>query len=268
MLILDYKKLPDHIKKVAKEYAPSSNRIDCLPSKFHYNGQKYYAISYYPTLQDLYIREDGSVPPYEEVKRATLIVHVYRTAGSTIVTTGAEWALSPSAKLYRRWEKVLTSLKNKLQATAPPEMMESINRCLDSAKRLREDQAIIYNSVEKGTDLLVEANDTEIVTEETQRQVRACVVEMVRAAVRKNDEQLKTERDRKEILAYLHTVFFKKPSLLLDYLWFMRNEPHMLSSYSETARDMPELREMVKEDTPVDELDNKEELYRLLMNPK
>ncbi|MEN8697959.1 hypothetical protein [Bacillus infantis] len=42
----------------------------------------------------------------------------------------------------------------------------------------------------------------------------------------------------------------------------------MLSNDSKEASEMPELREMVKEDTPVDELDNKEELYRLLMNPK
>lgn len=266
--MLHYKNLPDHIKKVAKEYDLSSSRIDCLPSKFYYNGQNYYVISYYPTLQDLYVREDGSVPPYEEVKRVTLIVHVYQTAGETIIKTGGEWALSPSAKLYRRWEKVLASLKSKLQATAPPEIMESINRCLESAKRLRLDQEIIFNSVEKGTDLIVGANDTELVTEETQQRVRACVVEMVRAAVRKNDGQLKTERDRKEILAYLHTVLFKRPSILLDYFWFMRNEPHMLSSDSETGREMPELREMVKVDKPVYELDNKEELYRLLMNPR
>jgi hypothetical protein len=268
MPMLDYKKLPDHIKKVAKEYDPSSKRIDCLPSKFHYNGQNYYAISYSPTLQDLYVREDGSVPPYEEVKRATLIVHVYQTAGETIIKTGGEWALSPSAKLYRRWEKVLSSFKSKLEGTAPPEILESISRCLNSAKRLRQDQDIIFKRVEKGTDLIVEANNKELVTEEIQKEVRACVVEMVRAAVRKNDEQLNTERDRKEILAYLHTIIFKKPSLLLDYFWFMRNEPHMLSSDSETAKEMPQLREMVKEDKPVDELDNKEELYRLLMNPK
>ncbi|MGD6879538.1 hypothetical protein [Bacillus infantis] len=266
--MLTYSKLPEHIKKTAEEYDPSSNRIDCLPSKFDYNGQIYYVISYYPSLQDLFIREDGSVPPYEEVKRATLVVHFYKTAGSTIVSTGADWAISPSAKLYKKWEKTLLSLKGKLEGTASPEIMESIRRCLDSAKKLREDQDIIFKSVEKGTDLLVEANDTELVTEDIQKQVRAYVVEMVRAAVRKNEEQLETERDRKDILAYLNTMIFRKPSLLIDYFWIKRNEPHMLNSNSETARDMPELKEMVKEDIPVDEYDKPEELYKLLLNPK
>ncbi|MGD6898309.1 hypothetical protein [Bacillus infantis] len=266
--MLNYNKLPEHIRKIAEEYDPSSNRIDCLPSKFHYNGQNYYVISYYPTLQDLFIREDGSVPAYEEVKRATLIIHVYKTAGSTIIKTGGSWAMSPSAKLYRKWEQILISLNNKLEDTAPAEILDNLTRCLKTALKLREYQDVIFKSVEEGTDLVTKANDTEIVTEDIQKKVRACVVDMVRAAVRKNEEQLKTEGDRKQVLAYLESIRFKKPSIILDYHWFKKNEPHMLSSRSETAEDMEELKAMVKEEKTVDEMDNPEEFYKLLLNPK
>ncbi|RIW29019.1 hypothetical protein D3H55_20060 [Bacillus salacetis] len=117
--MLEFKKLPEHIKRKAEQYDPSSKRIDCLPSKFYYNGTKYFVISYYPSLQDLFIREDGSIPPYEEVERATLVVHFYKTAGATIVKTGGAWALSPSARLYRKWERTLLSIKEKLEGTAP-----------------------------------------------------------------------------------------------------------------------------------------------------
>ncbi|RIW29018.1 hypothetical protein D3H55_20055 [Bacillus salacetis] len=133
---------------------------------------------------------------------------------------------------------------------------------------MNEEQDIIFKSVEEGVDLVEEANTSELVTEDVQKKVRACVVEMVRAAVRKNEVQLRTERDRKDLIAYLNKEMFKRPSLLWSYLWLKRQDPHILNSDSETAKDMPELIDMVKEDTPVDELENKEELYKLLLNPK
>jgi hypothetical protein len=47
--------------------------------------------------------------------------------------------------------------------------MGSISSCLDAARSLREEQDIFFKSVETGTDLVDEANTTELVTEEVQK---------------------------------------------------------------------------------------------------
>lgn len=266
--MLTYKVLPDHIKKVAEEYNHSNERLDCLPSKLQVGNKSYYVVHYYPTLNDLFICEDGSVPAFEEVKRSILIVKVYQTAGNSLMNIGGKWLKAPTSKLYRKLEQKLTTIKKKVYDSISIEDLTKLEKIIIASRKMKEDQDLIFNCVDKGTELIVKANETEIVTEEIQKEVRKYVEEMVRAAVRQNQAQLDTERERRELLSYLGSVIFKKPSILLEYLWFKKNEPYMLNSNSPTAKEMGELREMVKEDKTIDNMENADEMIALLRNPR
>lgn len=267
--MLTYDVLPEYIKKVAEEYNHyNEKKLDVLPSRLKYGNHLYYVVNYIPSLHDLFIREDGRVPPYQEVKRAMFVVMVYQTAGNNLMKTGGKWVKSPTEKLYRKMENKLNRIKSKIMDISPPYILANLDKVIDASRQIVEDQQLIYDCVVSGTDIIVKANDTEVVTEEDQKEVRKYLVEMIRAAVRQNQAQLDTERDREELLVYLDQVALKKPSILLDYLWFKKNEKNMLNSQSKTAMDMGDLQEMVKEDKPIDEMDNAEEILALVRNPK
>lgn len=266
--MLTYQSLPDHIKKVAGAYNYSNEKIDCLPSKLHYEGNVYYVIEYEPSLHELFVYEDGEVAPFEEVRRATLIVRAYQTGGNSLMQIGGRWLKAPTLKRYRKLQEKLKTIKEKIGSDMPDEALNQLNRVMNAAKSIVEDQELIFDCVSKGTDLIVKANETEMVTEQIQKEVRMYVVEVARAAVRQNQVQLDTEMDRRNLLAFLDKVALKKPSILMSYLWFKKNEPNMLNSKTEMAKEMPMLKEMVKEDTPIDQLENAEELIALIRNPK
>ncbi|MBP2241753.1 uncharacterized protein YfaT (DUF1175 family) [Cytobacillus eiseniae] len=266
--MLTYSVLPDHIKQVAEKYNHSNEKLDCLPSKLMYEDINYYVVHYYPSLHDLFIQENGGVPPFEQVRRAILIVKVYQTAGNTLIRTGGKWVKEPTARNYRKLEQRLTSIKRKINKFISQEGLIKLDNIIEASRKINKDQDLIFECVDKGTELIDHANKTEMVNESIQQEVRNYVVKMVRAAVRQNQVQLDTEVDRKELLAYLGREVWKKPSILFDYLWFKKNVSYMLNSSSPTAKDMYDLQEMVSKEKTIDEMENADEMISLIRNPK
>jgi hypothetical protein len=266
--MLTYKILPHHIKEIAERNNTKNEKIDVLPSKFFYENEYYYVITYIPSLEDLFIREDGFIPSFHDIKRAMLIVKVYQTSGSTMFNIGRKWASEKTKKIYTKMSENLKSIQEKISDNMPEQVSYKISNVIQSCHNIVDDQKLIEDCFEKSVDLVKKANETEHVSEKEQQELRKYVVEMTRAAVRQNQEQLNTESDRKYLLDYLAKQILKNPSIGLEYFAFRKQEKNMLSSKSPTAWEMGELREMVRVDKPVDELDNAEELIALIRNPK
>ncbi|WP_053364887.1 hypothetical protein [Bacillus sp. FJAT-27245] len=266
--MLTYNVLPEHIKKVAEQFNNRKEKLDVLPSKFHYGNVVYYPITYLPSLETLFITEDGEVPLFEEVKRPMLIVSVYENSGNTILTIGRRWVSSKTIKNYSALIKSLESISIKIKNKAPRDEMENLERFLAACKRILNDQRIIEDCFHKGLDLINQANETEFVSEEEQKLVRQYVVEMTRAAVRQNQEQLDCEQNRKALISYLESQLLSTPSIVIDYLSIKSKEKNLLTLNSTTGEDMAELQEMVREDKPVDEMDGTEALIARIRNPR
>lgn len=266
--MLTYDVLPDHIKRVAEQNNHANEKLDVLPSCLKYDGQTYYVIEYCTSAEHLFVREDGSIPPFEEIKRGALVVRVYGTAGNTLTKIAKQWLSLPTISLNKKLINKLLNIKEKVIDITPQYILLSLDNITSSAVNVIADQKLIFKCVDEGLDLIIEANETEIVTEEIQKQVRQYVVEVVRAAVRQNQEQLDTEGDRKELIRYLGSILIKRPSILPNFLWFWFQSKNMLTSKSKTGRDMEELQEMVKFDKPIDELGNKAEILAAVRNPK
>lgn len=266
--MLTYNILPEHIKKVAEQFNNRKEKLDVLPSKFHYGNVVYYPITYLTSLETLFITEDGKVPLFEEVIRPMLIVSVYENSGNTILTIGRKWASSKTIKNYSALIKSLESVTSKIKNKAPRNEMENLEHFLASCKRILNDQRIIEDCFHKGLDLITQANETEFVSEKEQQQARQYVVEMTRAAVRQNQEQLDCEQNRKALISYLESQLLSSPSVVIDYLSIKSKEKNMLTLNSATGEDMAELQEMVREEKPIDEMDGADELIALIRNPK
>ncbi|WP_053364888.1 hypothetical protein [Bacillus sp. FJAT-27245] len=260
--------LPVDIKEIAEKFNTRNEKIDVLPSKFHYKEQFYYVFVYAPSKEMLFVREDGEVPGHEEMTRPMLIVTVYHTSWTSMLETVQRWAKSKTKQNYSSLVQNLKSVERKLGNKLSGSNLEDLQRFLTACEKIVEDQLLIEEYFRKAVDLVDHANETEYVSETEQKQLRQYVVETSRAAVRQNQEQLDCERSRKALISYLESQLLSSPSILIDYISIKKKEKNLLASDSPTGEDMAELREMVREDKPIDELDNASELIALIRNPK
>lgn len=265
--MLTFSALPEEIKAIAQQHNHSNEKIDVLPSKFLFNNHYYYVITYDPSANELFVRDDAYVASKAEVEGLALLSRTYSTAGMTILNQGKEWVQSPKIRVYTSLKNLLEKIHKKITGNLPPEVQSSMERMMEACEYIIRDQKRIETEVKDGIDLVIEANDSEIVTEDIRSRLRNHIVEMARAGVRQNNQQLEKEEDRQRILTYLEQIRWKNPSILLDYNNLKKKMSHMLSKNSKNGRDMEELTEMVKVDVSPDELPNKQEILNLIRNP-
>ncbi|RWR06123.1 hypothetical protein QNH23_17050 [Siminovitchia fortis] len=265
--MLTYETLPKHIKNIAEEYNYRDEKLLAVPYRFHYNGQNYYCIGFEPSRERLFIREDGYVPSFSEMKRPMLLTTSYETSGLSMFTIGVEWGKPALEKLYREMANRFKSLCKKTKKTAPETILSSLDRVIAACEKSATEQKLIYDCVIQALDLTKRRNEEEMATEEDQKQLRRYVLEMTRATVRQNQVQLDTEQDRKDILDYLGGKILKNPAVLFDFLWLKSKEKHMVTADSPRGRDQGEFQKLLKEDRHLEEGDNAE-IIALLRNPK
>lgn len=255
--------IPEHIRASLNQYYKENEKPDVFPSKFLIEGEKYYYFTCALNPEQLIMRDDGTVPYFQQIKKEALICHSYNASIETIIHIGNKWVKSGKKGKYESLQVTLTALKEKL----PPEMASAHHTYVVTADTILKNQAIIDHSVKKATEIWDRTNLEELATEQDQIEMRKYIVDMTRAAYRQNEIQLKTENDRVLIWKYVSS---NKWSIGLGlYLNLRTYQKNMMKNTPENIKEAEELGRMVLgDDLPLEQHENAQDVWGRLRNPR
>lgn len=255
--------IPEHIRTSLKDYYLENEKVDVFPAKFLIDGERYYYFTCAINPQQLVMKDDGSVPFFQQVKKAALICHSYNASIEAIIHIGNKWVKSGKKGKYEKLKGVLSLLKGKL----PPQLADAYQTYVMTADTILENQAIIDYSVKKATEIWDRTNLEELVHEQDQIEMRKYIVDMTRAAYRQNEIQLRTESDRELIWNYVSS---KKFSVGLGlYLNLRPYQKNMMKNTPENIKEADELGRMVLgDDLPLEQHENAQDVWGRLRNPR
>lgn len=255
--------IPEHIRTSLFQYYKESEKVDVFPSKFFIDGERYYYFTCAVNREQLIMKEDGTVPYFQQVKKAALICHSYNASIESIIHIGNKWVNSDKKERYAKLKAVLATLKEKL----PRELEHAYNAYIDAANIIIENQEIIERSVKMAKEIWDRTNLEELATEQDQVEMRKCIVDMTRAAYRQNEIQLKTEKERELIWNYVSS---NKWSLGLGLYFSLRTyQKKMMKNTPANIREVEETGKMVLgEDLPLEQHENAQAVLGRLRNPR
>ncbi len=259
--------LQEHILESLKPYYQKDETPDVFPAKFSIEGGMYYFFTFAPAAEQLIMKEDGSVPKYNEIKHINLLATDYNYSIEFLLNIGSKWANISFLDNYVRFQKIL----NEIEVTLPADL--SI---------LREDILILKTTVSKIIEyhhqtvdlvkIMISAWDTmkktELVTEEDQKEMRNNRFKLAQIQFKQNELQINTEIERMNVFNYLSSkkglVHLKMWSLYLKFKPYQRK---ML-----TSNQIVELEEtraiLLKGQLPLEEEENTVDILAHLRNPK
>lgn len=260
--------LPDNIKRSLKPYYKDNENPEVFPSKFNIDGEIYYFFNFAPATEQLIMKENGIVPPHQEVQKIDLIATSYNHSIDTIVNIGSKWAKSKKEKNYQKLVTILHELKNRLEPI-PSNIQNDLESYKLAAENIIKQQEIINHSVENGRKLWQSTNNSELVTEENQKEMRTYIVQMCRAAYRQNEIQLNTEDERNSVWGFVSSkrwpLNIKAWNIYRKLLPYQKN---MMKNTMFNTKEAEEIGKLVEEDLPLEKGKNAQDILDHLRNPR
>jgi hypothetical protein len=237
--------LPENIKVSIKPFFKENETPDVFPAKFNIGGTLYYYFTCAPTEEQLIVEVSGTVPLFEEVKEAAIIMNNYNSYIETFVSIGSKWVKADRIENYTKLKALLSDIENKLGPF--PQDVETAYKIFETVPDIIiENQIVIEESVRKADYLWQKARESLIVTDDEEKEMHGYLGDMVRAQVKQNDIQLQTEKERKIISDYVSS---KKGFLNFSAMNLARKlkpyEQNMFNSQSKDAEGWEVLRHSV-----------------------
>jgi hypothetical protein len=261
--------IPDSIKESLKPYYKEREKPDVFPARFNIGGKLYYYFAFAPAEEQLVMENDGTVPLFEEVKNIAVITNSFNVCIETFETIGTKWLKANRIENYVKLKEILLQIESKLGPF--PQDVEKAYRVFEEVPdKIIEYQKVIEESVKKADQLWERGKESQLVTEEDEKEMHGYLVDMIRAQVHQNDIQLQTENERKIIYDYVSS---KKGLFNFTALNLAKKlkpyEKHMFTSNSEGAKGWSELRHSVfNDDLEAERQKNAVLVYRKLRNPR
>ncbi|SMO80399.1 hypothetical protein [Melghirimyces algeriensis] len=264
--------LPMHILEMAKRYEKKGENMEVFPAKMVMDGKSYYYFCYPPSWGQLIVREDGVVPPVEEIKKVFIYSNGFN-ASVDALGTGGESLRKRSMKKYTQLQTLLKKVEQLFQdIEAPDDVQESLASFQKAPDVIIKHQEVIERSVNSARKLTVDTRKRGVVTlEEDYPKMRGYQVEMVRSAYWQNMIQFRTAADREKVMEYLASI--RSLSNWKAWWLYLQLKTYQKNMYTQAKnpkeyQEFQELGEEIFEDIPLGE--NKEllEEVQYLRNPR
>lgn len=259
--------LPDHISESLKSYYQKDETPDVFPAKFSIEGARYYFFTFAPVAEQLIIKEDGSVPKFNEIKHINLLATDYNYSIEFMLNIGSKWANVSFLDNYVRFQNIL----DEVEATLPCDLSslkEDIRVLKTAVAKIIEYHHATVDLVEKMISAWDTMKKTELVTEENQMEMRNDRFKLAEIQFKQNECQINTEKERINIFNYLSS----KKSLFHLKMWslYLKFKPYRKKMLTNEQRDeMEETRAvLLKGQLPLEEEVNAADILAHLRNPK
>ncbi|TFJ91286.1 hypothetical protein [Lentibacillus salicampi] len=258
--------LPQKAIDAAERYK-DNNSYQLCPAVIEYGHLPYYCFIYKGTANLLVLKEDGSVPFFNEhVKQVALIVKNWDASGNTLRHIGIRWADDASMKKMKMLKELLEKIDNELVKKNKLDISQQIQTFIQVPDEIIRNQKTIEQSVDKGIDLFDGGFERGRITEVDQQRLRRCIVDMARAAHQQNDIQFKTSEQRKNIIKQLSSLQFSSLKLFFSIRKLRSYNKKLFNKYD--PAEMKETSEMIKEDEPLEEKPEGKEVIQKTLNPR
>ncbi len=196
---------PDHIKKIFEEYKrPRENVVVIMPEVIKYHDQTYYGASYHQNRGEdatgfLVLREDGSVPPKQEVIEVFFIGLSF-TAIYSAFFRSIRGLIRKKFMIVRWANKVLKKLERRSSQAEEIKYIQSYRKTTEST--LHNHQKFKEKTLEQEK-LLLEIKDKGIISPESYYKSREVHLKMGRCLFFINYDQMQSYEDRVKTIKFL-----------------------------------------------------------------
>lgn len=264
--------LPIHILEAVRSYEKENEDIAVFPAKFYMDGYYYYYFEYAPSDDQLIVREDGTVPPIEDIEKVFLNANGHNASIHALATIGESWRKTSTIRNYTKLKRLLHKVEEMFQEM---ELSNDVKQALESFKKVPDviikHQEVIERSVTRGRKDTVDMRKREVVTVEDYKRMRGYQVDMVRSAYWQNEIQFKTADDREKVMDYLASI--RSLSNWKAWWLYQRLKPYRKNMYTQEKntkeyQEMQELAEEIFEDIPIEENQQALDHLKYLRNPR
>lgn len=259
--------LPENILQALKPYYQPNEVPDVFPSIFLIKNEKYYFFTFAPAAEQLIMKENGSVPAFEEIKQIALIASNYNHSIESIANIGSKWVKAGRTENYEKLIRLLEEIEEKL-GPLPDGVRTDVMQLKEAAGKILFHQKEIEEAVQKGAALWDRTNAQALVTEEDQQTMRGYMNELGTAQFKQNEIQIETQEQRERIDQFLSSrksIFHLKAMSLYNgfkpYKKFMMN--------SNESIEMENVRQMMENaNGPLEQGEGAADFLAHLRNPK
>lgn len=267
--VLKKKDIPSSVFRALEPYEENKRESIFFQLKVFYKDRYYFSCSLAPPLEYLVIRDDGTIPLYDEARPVSLLAIEFNTKDNNLNGIGKEW-LNPSTKMmYENLLNILRQLEDKVNMVAPSDVIRSLNKFREMTEFSIKQQEEIMKTVKEGLQYLESINKKGVLVEDDVNYLDLNKDETMRALNRKQLNQMESDVDRKKILSFLFKRMWRKPVLFFYLLSLIRYQKNLRSNKGSEAEEQRKLKKRLDNGggSPEQEEEDKDILNRIL-NPK
>jgi len=217
---------PDVVVKTIEEHKREGEWYEVTPCRFYVDGNSYYSVSYHfgnTVTGYIEIKEDGSVPPIQEIEKVSRMSHYLSNIHRALYSTAIRVARKRHLGFMRRSLSILRWVERTMKQEMPPDIQQALEgfikapqTTIENHLRLKE----LVNNVDKEIKNIVKNG---FVTTEIMDDLINQHYELWKCAAMQNYVQMNTYEDRKKLIQYL---FQKKKIFPAITLWFYHLRMH------------------------------------------
>ncbi len=155
--------IPEHIKEALKPYYKDGEKPDVFPSKFRIKNELYYYFTFAPAVEQLIMKDDGTVPVLHEIRDVALICNSYNDSIESLASIGKKWVQSGKKENYEKLRNILRDAQEML-SPLPDDVEAAFHSYLNTANQIIENQNAIQEAVDDAIIIWDRTNLQEIAT--------------------------------------------------------------------------------------------------------
>jgi hypothetical protein len=213
------KRVPNRVVQTVKQYKRGKETYYFLPFNLEYKDEIYYCVQYEPTEQILVVREDGTVPYYDEAKKVIELSARVAAANAALNIRAEHLLRTRTIQTYRHILSLLEKIEKELKDRLSTEIREDLETFRQVSKYQIEKRREMEDAIARGREVLEKVFQEFRVTEEDIKEMRKLQLQLGKAMYDRNQAQLRSFEKRERLMRAL--IFRIPPWKILTWMRYL-----------------------------------------------
>jgi hypothetical protein len=213
------KRVPDRVIQTVERYKRGKEKYYFLPCGIEYKGETYYYVQYEPIKHTFIVREDGTVPYYDEAKKVIELAARVAGAYGALYTKAEHLLIKRTTQSYRHILSLLEKIEQELEYRLSPELREDLETFRQVSKYQIEKRREMEDAIAKGRKVIEKVFQEFRVTQEDIIMMDKYQLQLVQAMYDRNQAQLRSFEKRERLMRAL--VRYIPPWKILTWMRYL-----------------------------------------------
>ena len=213
------KRVPNRVVQTVKQYKRGKETYYFLPFNLEYKDEIYYCVQYEPTEQILVVREDGTVPYYDEAKKVIELSARVAGANAALNIRAEHLLRTRTIQTYRHILSLLEKIEKELKDRLSTEIREDLETFRQVSKYQIEKRREMEDAIAKGRKVIEKVFQEFRVTQEDIIMMDKYQLQLVQAMYDRNQAQLRSFEKRERLMRAL--VRYIPPWKILTWMRYL-----------------------------------------------